>query len=220
MTAAFIQAATVSRLRCFHLTEVLNGMYSTYRMFKERAGGDSFLTEEEVMDCSLDDGNCYAGSVHVFGGRPPVNHTLKFNDIFREVRFDRDGRLKGLEKVRIEFFINGEPVLDNTGLLGKSGNMYRDFLTFIVQCTHRVKTEVCGDVNVRFLNTNLFPAALVGLIVQAVAMQIFKNNYSYVMHALTALQRPNGVPLCLGAIRNREEAELYFEGYEFGRLLN
>ena len=98
--------------------------------------------------------------------------------------------------------------------------MERDFLKFILTCINNLKSHMGVDRKVRFLNTNLLPGALVGLIVQAIAMQTFKNNYNYVMHVLTALQRPDNIPKCLGAIKNKMEAETYFKGYDFENLLH
>jgi len=218
----FLQAITVNQLHCFHLVEVLSGVYSYYRILKNKQihARDSVEYEEEVMDCFIKDDDCYACSSHVMKGENPIFHTLKFHDIFRVVNFDKAGNLKGLENVKIDFFINGSFMFSNDDFRGTSKYMYRDFLKFILNCINELKPSVCHGTNARFLNTNLVPGALIGLIVQCIAMQTFKNNYNYVMHALTALQRPNHIPLCLGAIKNKDEAHAFFEGYDFENLLS
>lgn len=219
----FLKSVTMADLHCFHLVEILSAIYSYYRIVKHQktttGNQEKYHFEEEVMDCFLKDDDGYAFSKYVFKDREPIWHTLKFNDLFRTVGFDKAGNLKGLEKVKIDFFINDTFICNNTELLGRSKNIYRDFLAFILKCINEIKIRICDDLNVRFLNTNLFPGALIGSIVQAVAMQTFKNNYNYVMHVLTALQRPDNTPLCLGAIKNKAEAETYFEGYDFEDLL-
>lgn len=223
LTTDFLQVVTLKELHCFHLVEVLNGIYGLYAILKNQASpqnqpNDSFF-EEEIMDCYMDGGDCYACSKHWIKGRDPVIHTLKLNDIFRVAGFDKKGNLKGLENVKIDFSIKDRILFNNEALLGNSRNIYRDFLKFILKCIDEVKLQVINDRRVRFLNTNLMPAALAGLIVQAIAMKTFKSNYSYVMHVLTALQRVNDIPLCLGAIKSKEEAEHYFKGYDFENLL-
>ncbi|MBQ9886955.1 MAG: hypothetical protein IJM37_08890 [Lachnospiraceae bacterium] len=65
-----------------------------------------------------------------------------------------------------------------------------------------------------FMCTNLVPSSVYGVMVQAIALTLFPNNYNYFQHAMAGLQRNNDVPLCAGMVVNFEEIKKYFPGLE------
>ncbi len=65
-----------------------------------------------------------------------------------------------------------------------------------------------------FYFTNLVPSSLYGVLVQAIALTIFPNNYNYFQHSLAGLQRNDNVPLCIGMVLEPAEIKRFFPDFE------
>jgi hypothetical protein len=94
-----------------------------------------------------------------------------------------------------------------------------DLSKFLFKCIQQLKQQLCPEQKIRIFNTNLYPQAYIGMLIQSIAIRLFNNNYNYIMHALTALQRSGNRPLCVGAITNQDEAKQYFPKYSFADLV-
>ena len=55
--------------------------------------------------------------------------------------------------------------------------------------------------------------AFIGMFTQMLAVRHFGNNYHYVMHVLSGLQRSCGVPLCIGSAITMAEAKRWFPDF-------
>ncbi len=58
--------------------------------------------------------------------------------------------------------------------------------------------------------TNLVPSSVYGVLVQAIALMIFPDNYNYFQHALAGLQRSQDRPLCVGMALNQAELREFY----------
>jgi hypothetical protein len=134
------------------------------------------------------------------------------------VSFDGDGLLDMSGGVDASFDINGRHVLHDTVSFGSGGGAAADLAKFLFRCTAALAKEIRPERRPRLFNTNLSPRSYIGMLVQSLAIRLFNCNYTYIMHALTALQRHGGVPLCVGAVSDREEADRYFPGFGFAGL--
>lgn len=65
-----------------------------------------------------------------------------------------------------------------------------------------------------FYFTNLVPSSLYGVLVQAIALTIFPNNYNYFQHSLAGLQRNQDIPLCIGMVLDPAEIKKFFPDFE------
>lgn len=203
-------------LHCFHLVEVLLGVTTFYQMHLYRNQPAELYYEQEVGDIYNCGNDLVAQGRQDLNGEKTVRYTIHYMDILKRIAFDETGRLSRLDDLEMAFLLNGAPVMTQMVNLG---NRFKKMLAFMLACIDHVKGEICPDRKISFKNTNLLPSALLSMLTQAAAMHLFDNNYAYVMHVLSALQRQNNVPVCVGAIRDEEEAEKYFPDYRFGEII-
>lgn len=204
------------RLHCFHLVEILLGISTFYQMYRHRNQPDGLYYEQEVCDSYTSGNDLVAQGKQDLNGEKTVRYTIHFIDILKRIAFDRSGRLSKLDDLEMAFLLNGAPVITRRVNLN---DRFKNMLGFMLACIDHVKGEICPNPKIPFKITNLLPSALLSTLTQASAMHLFDNNYSYVMHVLTALQRKNNAPVCVGAIENEAEAAQYFPDYRFGEIL-
>lgn len=202
-------------LHCFHLVEVLLGMTTFYLMAKHEKRTDTPFYEQEIIDCHGSGHDLVAQGRQDVNGEKDVRYTIHFKDILQRIAFDNSGMLSKVDDLDMDFYLNKALVMNQTiNLKDRFGQM----LDFMLSCIDRMKAEVCPDLDIPFRSTNLFPPAILSMLIQASAMHLFNNNYAYVMHVLSALQRRNDAPACVGAIRDEAEANTYFPDYRFGEI--
>jgi hypothetical protein len=220
---SFLGAIKQEKTHCSHLFEVLSGMYSFYRMAENRGFAGlrprGFMYEEEAIDSYTKDGTIHSLGTHMVKGLAPVCFRLSLHDIMGKVGFAGGGALRLEEGVAAVFRLNGEKVLKGMISINNQNCGHPDLLKFLLQCIAKVKDKLCPAKGIRMFNTNLYPRAYIGMLIQAVAIRLFNNNYNYIMHALTALQRFDEVPLCVGALTDQAEADQYFPGFDFTELI-
>ncbi len=214
---SFIHRVKQENTHCAHLFEVLSGLYSYYTMLKANGFMDlharGYAYEEEVIDSYADDGSLNSLGTHVCMGREPLRYKTSLQNILKKVGFTKNGALTITKGIETDFSLNGISsvhgvVNDFTGLSG-----------FLLRCLGKVRRQILPGTYVRMFNSNLYPGAYLGMLVQAVAIRLFNDNYNYIMHAVTALQRAEGRPLCVGALGDQEEADRWFPGFSFSELV-
>ena len=125
-----------------------------------------------------------------------------------------------------DFFLDQTHVAGEVVSINNHENGYMDLVKFLFICIKQLKqkrlfnkTTIGLGQKIRIFNTNLYPLSYIGLLIQSVAIRLFNNNYNYIMHALTSLQRDENGPLCVGAVLNPEEADKHFPGFSFTELI-
>lgn len=206
----------LEKLHCFHLMEVLGGIYTAYEMYCSKrlasANGKSFF-EEEITDSYLDGNNLVvSGSIDVNGCLQP-NYTIVIHNTAEEAGFSPNGLLEMKAPVKMDFLLNHELMISDKVLISGQKNAFRDLQNFMIRCVKVLKKAVFDEGKNRYLCTNIHPSTFVGLLNQGLSIRNFNSNNESAMHVLDSLQRPGGIPICIGGIKTSEEAGKYFPKY-------
>ncbi len=219
----FIQRAKLESTHCYHLFEVLSGIYSYYQILKANnfaeISPDQYAYEEEAIDSYVENGTVNSLGVQLLKGKAPIDFRLNLPYIINRVSFDKNGVLKTEQGIQAEFFLDEKPVLSEMVTINNQMAHAVDLSKFLFKCIQQLKQRLGSGGNIRIFNTNLYPQAYIGMLIQSIAIRLFNNNYNYIMHALTALQRSGEQPLCIGALVDQNEADRYFPGYNFADLI-
>ncbi|HEX3043814.1 MAG TPA: hypothetical protein VHY08_03590 [Bacillota bacterium] len=226
---SFIQKAKLESTHCFHLFEVLGGLYSYYQIlqaddFREiapdhRACMREIAYEEEAIDSYVENGTIHSLGTQLLKGKAPLHFELILHQILHQVSYEKNGKVKTEQGIQADFLLNDLVVLTETITLNNPIPGSIDLSHFLFRCIRQLKQRLCPNQNGQIYNTNLYPQAYIGMLIQSLAIRLFNNNYNYIMHALTALQRSDTRPLCVGAIKDQNEANQYFPGYSFAELI-
>ena len=221
--SSFYHNTKVRKTHCFHLFEVLSGIYSYYRILKSGGVHDMsprpYSYEEEAIDSYNEGDTLHSLGTHLFSKREPVHFRLTLHNILNNISFNPQGMLAVAGGIKADFIINGRHVLRDVVSLQHRNNGHMDLPGFLFLCIKQLKRALTVPENIRMFNTNLYPRAYIGMLIQSAAIRLFNNNYTYIMHAITSLQRTGNKPLCIGAVKNEEEATIYFPGFSFSDLL-
>lgn len=216
----FINLIKTENLHCFHLTEVLGSVFSYYNLFKnESFKNNAYFFDEEVTDSYDIHDDLIAVGIQRIKNFPDLKYTMVFKDIYQKTTFSQKGFLNVLENMEVDFFINDQIILKNTIKPTISEISYINFFRILKKCVIEISKYLYNNKTYKLLNTNLYPAAYIGLFVQALALKIYRNNYDYTMHVLASIQRKNGNPLCIGAINNIDEANQYFPEFDITEII-
>lgn len=204
-------------LHCFHLVEVITGMISYFSAIRDEviaADVDTLFYEEEAGDYWSDDGRTANGSgAHFIKGKERVCFQLTFPELFSKIRFGKNGDINCNGTLDSQFSINGEWVRQDQIDLGSDGINNVKLAKMLLGCVRSMQKSLQIDIREPMRCCNLYPSAFLGVFTQALAIRHFSGNYQYIMHALTALQRRNGMPLCIGAASGSGEMSNYFPDF-------
>jgi hypothetical protein len=223
LDSSFINKVKVRKTHCFHIFEVLSGIYSYYQILRLNNFNDVYphdvACEEEAIDSYRENGTIYSAGVHLVTEKTPLHFHLTLHDILGSVGFDHNGFLKTDSGVCADFIIDEKHILSERISIHNPDTGCMDMTTYLFKCINVLKQWMCPGNNIRMFNTNLYPASYIGMLMQSVAIRLFNDNYHYIMHAITSLQRAGNVPLCVGAVMGREEAFTHFPGFDFSDLI-
>jgi hypothetical protein len=215
--ASLFKKTKLNAMRCFHLVEILHAMISYFGTVSGElsgTGAKALHFEEENTDYMEDDEkrSCCCG-IHLVSGREAVFYRLVIADLFEKVRFSKEGVMTCRGSLTFEFFLGDQRAIAGEIPISESGSMERGFQKMLLECIRTLQAALGVGQKEKIRFTNLYPMALVGLLTQTLAIRHFSNNYHYIMHALTGLQRRDGIPLCIGASMNMNEVKRYFPGF-------
>jgi hypothetical protein len=219
---SFLHRIKQERMHCAHLFEVLGGMYSFWCAARDENGSfgkGGIASEEEAIDSYSEGGMFHSIGVHRLTGGTTVEYGLSLHDVMKNAVFAKDGTLDFTSDIRATFALAGMTLADEFVSFGGRVNGRKDLSIFLLECIRSMKHALFPVWQGRMLNTNLYPRAFIGMLVQSVAIRLFNDNYNYIMHALTALQSTGGVPLCVGAVADQDEADRFFPGFDFSELI-
>ena len=213
----FINKIKIDQMHCFHLFEILSGLNSFFHIQRHNIETNTLTFEEEASDKILENDTLSIVGNYKNSDNFQIHYRLRFINLFKNIGFKKDGVIQFQKPVRVQFFINNKIKLDKKTYLHKKLEDCLDMQRYLFLCIFNLKKEFQAEFPV--YNTNLYPLALIGLLTQAAAIKVFQNNYNYVMHALTALQRHNNIPRCIGAIKDQHEVNTYFPEFDFSKLV-
>ncbi|MGA1870071.1 MAG: hypothetical protein ACMUJM_16165 [bacterium] len=218
-----IKHLKINNLYCYHLVEVLLGAYSYIQIVSEHDWSVRSITEdhleEEVMDVFVEGGDIHYSGKYISDEKCDLLFTLVFHDIICRIGFNRKGNLSKIDNTRCDFYLWDKLIFSQDVTIESDGFIYGSLQKVLFRCIETIRPFVYNKKRIRLLNTNLFPLAFIGLLVQGIAMRLFRNNYHYIMHILTGLQRHNDIPLCIGAVKTEKEAGRYFPDFSLDTLI-
>jgi hypothetical protein len=215
--ASLLKKTKLNAMHCFHLVEILHAMVSYFGTVTgdlSESGAKALHFEEENTDYMEDDRkrSCCCGN-HLVSGREAISYRLVIADLFEKVRFSQEGVMTCRGTLDFDFFLGDQRAVTGKIVIPESGSMERGFQKMLLECIRALQTALAVDHKEKIRFTNLYPMALIGLLTQTLAIRHFSNNYHYIMHALTGLQRRDGIPLCIGASMNMNEVKRHFPGF-------
>ncbi|WP_238651983.1 hypothetical protein [Paenibacillus piscarius] len=208
------------RFKCFHLFEIMSGIHSSYFMQKQQAGDapGALFCEEDLVDIYAEEGNLYLNGLQAFSGQADIGYTVVLYDVFNHITFDQEGYMKLKSPIQAEFYLNGVRVHADEIYQKEKDYIFIRMQKFLFVCVEKLKAAVFPGYEDKMMNTNLAPGACIGIIMQAIGIRSFSNNFNYIQYIMTAMQRPRRQPGCIGAILNEEEAAQHFEGFDTSYL--
>jgi len=208
----FFKHITVENMHCFHITEVMSGILSCLDILAERR--IAFLFEQEVLDGYVNgDDLCFVG-LHSFSFKEkPARYHAVFKGAFKNVKFNEVGTIFSTEIIPATFYVDGYEVYTSSISGNSSTRICVNIKSFIITGLAAIKKEFTNDLGNSYMCSNLFPQAFIGLFVQSIAMKMFHNNYSFILHILNSIQRNNDVPRCIGSVISFDESKKYFPNY-------
>ncbi|AIQ47431.1 hypothetical protein R70723_17200 [Paenibacillus sp. FSL R7-0273] len=209
------------RFKCFHIFEIMSGIYTSYFMYKEelqqgRAG--QLFYEEDIVDIYASEGNLYLAGLQDFKDKEDLSYMVVLYDVFNHITFDEEGYMKLKSPILAEFYLNGELVHSDELYQKEKDYIFIRVQKFMFVCVEKLKAALFPEFADKMMNTNLAPSAFIGIIMQAIGIRSFANNFNYIQYIMTAMQRPRKLPGCIGAILNEEEAARHFEGFDLSYL--
>lgn len=209
------------KFKCFHIFEIMTGIYTSYWMSKSEAQAQAsggIFYEEDIIDIYASGGDLILAGLQAFRDKEPVHYAIVLYDVFNHVTFDHEGYMRFKDTIRAEFYLNQRLVHGDELYQKDNDPIFIRVQKFLFVCAEQLKNALFPDFPDKMMNTNLAPGACIGIIMQAIGIRSFSNNFNYIQYLMTAMQRPRRVPGCLGAALNEEEAEKYFDGFDWNQL--
>jgi len=206
--------ARLENLHCFHSVEVIGGMTSFYDIMAAgctTATPGTVFYEEETSDYLCKDaGRSDLCGYHIMNEVTSVRYLFSVDDLFERVAFAGNGGLLVKGPLPVSFAINDAVLLRRELEITGESILSTGFQKLLLECCRHIGAAFGIDGSIPFRATNMYPAAFMGLFTQTIAIRQFRNNYQYIMHALTGLQRRDGIPLCVGASSDAAELANHF----------
>ena len=132
------------------------------------------------------------------------------------IKHNRSGTISACDDLRISVYsyCNNEYIC-----LGSKKNIHadncNDFKMKVMKTISKIWLESGKRLGVTkdFYFSQIWPPTSYGLLTQAFALTMFKDNYLYFQHCVSGIQRIEGKPLCIGVIHNVEEGATFFDGF-------
>lgn len=218
----FLSKTKTSDTHCFHVTEVLRGVFTAYKLYLhegyDKLESPGLFYEEENLNSYVEDNILYLSGLQSYNNEKFIQYALRFEDIFNKVCFDENGAMHVYDGVKVEFILDNTVVNSKTVNINPRDNSYPNFTEFVVECMPLFEKAVEPSGKFKVFNTNTYIFALIGLLTQAVAVKMFGHNYDYVFHIINNIQRLNNVPSCVGGLLNQAEADKYYPEFKFSEI--
>ena len=199
---------SVDHLHCFHVSEVMRSMVSAVAIQRLRGGR---FHEQECMDMVMDDETLLLGGIQRMDGVGTVTYG-SIVEGGRDLDFRADGSIYTRRPLAASAYVDGAQVSQQQLDGRTAGRTFVALNRLWAPVRARLAAQL-GEPGVDFQCSNLERTAFAGLFVQSVAVKFFGDNYPFVLHALSGLQRAGGRPVCVGGVADQGEADAWFAGY-------
>jgi acyl carrier protein len=200
---------TSSNFGCFHVAEVVSDLVSAHQV--RAAQGLSTFFEQECLDSVQVGDSLRMHGTQEIRGLGEVSYRIEIDSLFSQVHFDDNGGIHSRTPLRMRTYLGAECVADRV----VGGATPPEFLLSLQRGTRSLLRSVGQALKVTdppLMCSNL-AAGLVGAIVLAISSKLYPNNYVYILHCLSGLQRQGGQPRCLGGVQTQAEADTHFSGF-------
>lgn len=195
---------------CRHIFEVVAATISFYRYCKECLNERNSmweLTQAFESECGI----CVKEKYVVNNAEVEVEEKLVFES--EGLTMQIDGKISDIRKMQfvVEGKLNKNPILNLSEEIEDIHGSDKVAMS-VMKMFSRPWKQLGARFGFRrnYYFTNLVPSSLYGVVVQAVALLIFPNNYNYFQHSLAGLQRADNRPLCVGMVLNKGELSKFF----------
>jgi hypothetical protein len=194
-------AITFYRFCSTHLNE-RNKLYECTKAFPEPKG---ILVKDDY---------------HINGHHITVDEHLSFSA--SDISMQTDGKIGRIEHFGLEaqvFYDDGPqaPLSDEIIQISGSDNTIMSMMKLFVEPWKSIGRKLGVRRNYYF--SNLVPSSLYGVMIQAIALTLFPNNYNYFQHSLAGLQRNEERPLCVGMVLDHNELHKFYPEFKKEDLL-
>lgn len=203
-------------LCCRHVFELMFGACMLYREARQQQRSEYRI--RELTQAVLKDDKLVVDDSILVNGTIDRNRVI-FNSFANHITYDKDGFVVKLEDIKASFFKWDESsesfeCYDKELLTARTHKEFIMSLMKLLSVPWMAQKNNVGFRN-KFYCSQLWPPTLIGIVVQAFGITTFHNNYEYFMQCIAGLQRDeSGKPLCVGIIRNLEEAKKHFPGLD------
>lgn len=209
---AIINELQIEKVCCFHISEIMLSIVSCLQLMEERFLDHLF--EEEVLDGVRFGNNvAFAGLQKFSFMEKPTAYQIDVENALNTSRFDSDGNIysDGVMDATSYF---GDQELFHLQIGGNSEKrIYIQLNKLCAKTMETVRKQYTSAPDNRFLCTVLQSQAFIGVFIQSIAIKMFNNNYTYILHCLKGIQRYSGNPRCIGSVTSQKEADDFFPGF-------
>ena len=205
---------------CRHIFELVAASITFYRYcfsrLKEKNSLFEFTKAFIVSDGLLVKDDYFINNEHF---------SIEENLIFSvdDIAMQADGKISSIKRIALKMnaLHNGESIIthsDEISDISGSDNTIMSMMKLFAAPWRNLGRKIGVRRNYYF--TNLVPSSLYGVLIQAIALIIFPNNYNYFQHSLAGLQRSKNKPLCVGIVLNRNELRDFYPEFRDEDLFN
>ncbi|MDP4177194.1 MAG: hypothetical protein Q8900_02495 [Bacillota bacterium] len=203
---------STKNIHCLHTEEVLFGALSLLQQYKDSKAKE--YDESETTEIFKDNNIHYCTGLQCFSNGIELHWQVAIKDFEKSVILQQDGRVKSCSNLLVEFtfsYCGEDNQVSQIVIDADTNQQFSTLLTkYFFKCWKQVRDSLELKGMDSYYHTNLYPSSMMALVLQTLGIGIFENNYVYVHHMISNLQRVNGRPLCIGVIKNFDEASQYF----------
>ncbi len=197
-------------LHCRHLFELTAAAITFYRYCRSNLDQKNTLSDL-TRAYPTDDGIWIKDDYHINGTALTMEEQLLFSPT--ELSLQATGEISYVKHMALNttLWAQGEEVASTSNEISEvSGttNIVMSMMKLFSYPWQSLGRRLGVRRNYYF--TNLVPSSLYGVLVQAIALMIFPDNYNYFQHTLAGLQRSQGRPLCVGMALNQAELREFY----------
>jgi|GEM_PF-3667662 len=203
-------------INCFHIPEVLNGVYSFYKLYTNEIKNNNNIKpyEEETLEGYRDNDDFIMVIIHKVSVNKIVEATIILHDVFKNINYTNNGLIHYIKEIEAELILNGKSILKEAIDENLDKEKHSSYCKFLHKCSIEIKNKLFSESDISFYNTNTTPHALLGLSIQAIGLILFNKDRNALINMLNMFQRHNNQPICIGGIINPLEAVKFFPGLE------
>jgi len=202
---------SASAFACFHVAEVLSDLIGADQV-RRSAGLPAFFEQECLDAVQTGDALTMFGHQQV-RGQGSATYRVVIENVFTAIRFDPVGAIFSTAPLTVRTFLGEELVAERRVSGATAGEFFLSIQRATRPLLRRVGQEF-AHTGTAFACSNLAPRSFVGAFVQAIAGKLYADNYTYILHCLSGLQRQGGRPRCMGGVLSQAEANEHFPGFD------